>query len=87
MKHAYPQLEWTDCRQVPDSCRRVLVLHRHQPWSRYYELVVGWWNTKEWRREDSQSSKFGLLYQALMWKDIELPIGTKSVNGFYVKRI
>lgn len=72
-KHAFPRLEWTPCSEPPDGYRRVLVWHRVRPWCRFYEPVVGWWNGEGWWRDDSDSQRFGLIYQPVQWQDIEGP--------------
>lgn len=65
-------LHWTPCSQPPSDCRRVLIWHRVRPWCRFHQVVVGWWNSKEWRRDDSDHRQGG-IYQPVLWKDIEPP--------------
>jgi hypothetical protein len=72
MTHPFPQLNWTPCGELPDCYRRVVVLHRVRPWCRFNEIVVGWWNTEEWRRDDSHYAH-GKIYQPICWRDIEFP--------------
>ena len=72
--HKFPRLEWTPCSQPPDDCRRVVIWHRCRKWCRFFQIVVGWWNTEEWRQADSQSHlKFGQIYKPVCWRDIEVP--------------
>ncbi|HWY74987.1 MAG TPA: hypothetical protein VN281_05190 [Verrucomicrobiae bacterium] len=71
-------LQWTPCKQrLPDVGRRVLIYHRLRPWCRFFEFTVGWWNGKEWRRSYCDHPDFsrdhGIIYQPLLWKDVELP--------------
>jgi len=71
-RHEYPRLEWTLCSEVPTDSRRVLVWHRCRPWCRYFQFVIGWWNSEEWRRDDSHW-EHGLIHQPTLWKDVEPP--------------
>ncbi|GEM_PF-4590461 len=66
-------LQWTPCAKPPEVARRVLIYHRSRPWGRYFTTCIGWWNGREWRREDSNTLKFGIIYQPLLWKDFERP--------------
>lgn len=73
MTHAFPRFEWTPCAEPPTDCRRVLIWHRVRPWCRFFHPVVGWWNSKEWRQNDSNAAKHGVIYQPALWKDIDTP--------------
>jgi hypothetical protein len=66
--------EWLPCSGTkPPVAERVLVWHRVRPWCRFYQATVGWWNSEEWRRDDSHSSVHGLIYQPKLWRYIEEP--------------
>lgn len=70
-------LEWTPCSQPPSDSRRVLVWHRVRPFCRRNEIVVGWWNSEEWRRDwpwiAPGERDHGRIYQPKFWKDVETP--------------
>ena len=78
MRHAYPQFTWTTCNEPPDNCRRVIVWHRCRQWCRFYEIVVGSWNSLEWRQDNDKGYLQGRIYQPDLWRDIETPDNRKS---------
>lgn len=70
--HKFPRLEWTPCSEPPSEYRRVLVVHRCRPWCRFNRIIVGWWNTEEWKHDDSNFAHTS-IYQPIVWRDVELP--------------
>jgi|SRR5688572_17484946 len=71
--------EWKPCGQPPRDNRRVVVWHRSQPYSRRFRMIVGWWNSAEWRWDfpwffqSASSRDHGLIYQPLFWRDLDPP--------------
>jgi hypothetical protein len=66
--------EWRPCSGAkPPVAERVLVWHRARPWCRVHKATVGWWNSVEWRRDDSNSREHGVIYQPKLWRYIEEP--------------
>lgn len=63
---------WKPCSEKPSNCRRVLIWHRVRPWCRFFSPTVGWWNSVEWLREDSNRAHMK-IYQPTLWREIEAP--------------
>lgn len=70
-----PGVIWYPCSVKPPVAKPVLIWHRARPWGRFYKLTVGWWNSEEWRREDSNSAQHGIIYQPTHWHHITGPEG------------
>jgi len=63
---------WRPISEKPPYGQAVLVLHRARKACRFHSVVVGWWNGREWRREDS-NYQHGAIYQPAGWMPLELP--------------
>lgn len=63
---------WHPCSEKPPRYALVLIYRRIRPYCRFGEPIVGWWDGRDWRREDSHH-QHTFISNPLGWTPLHFP--------------